>query len=63
MWECQYCGERFDEPLLRHTRNRIDQYISFDYANYVCPYCGEDSIEEVWESEPEEDEDAVCRVI
>lgn len=65
MWECEHCGKRFDEPVLKDEPNHIEEYLTEPYAVYTCPYCGDYCIEEVWidpwGGDDDEDEVETCR--
>lgn len=50
MYKCNYCGEAFDQPKATIERHGLDSP-PFERVD-VCPYCGENSFEEI-----EEDED------
>lgn len=59
MYKCFECGNVFHEPA-RIFDDPSPGGVSLArgcYVWYVCPYCGEDDIDEVPDEELEEDED------
>jgi hypothetical protein len=57
MYRCDYCRREFDEPKTIHTTYESLYGVSGLFGNStpcsydVCPYCGDEDIEEVEEDE------------
>lgn len=58
MYKCLECGQLFDEParIFDDPSPSGVSLVRRYYVWHVCPYCGEDDIEEAFD-EDEEDED------
>ena len=56
MFRCNYCGAEFDEPYRHRYRENLDGEFGIqDCCELLCCECGSDEIEEVFESEDEDD--------
>lgn len=57
MYYCEDCGEWFDEPTIRVTRENLDGERGWETrTELLCPMCGSDQIEEHTEQDNEWEE-------
>ena len=53
-WKCNSCGLEFTEPAEEPQYVDDSGYVAFSIP--VCPYCGDDDIEEVYDFGDEDDD-------
>lgn len=52
MYKCKKCGEVFETPSVKRLRNTVEYWGSISYEDHeeeICPCCGNDDFEEVYE--------------
>lgn len=60
LWRCDFCGSEFPEPYRHRYRENLDGECGIqECCDLLCPDCGSDEIEELFESDGDIDNDTL----